>query len=124
MGYVHAVAHTLGGFYQVPHGLANAVILPYFLEHYGPAVHPRLAELADVAGVGGAGGSAERSEAFIEAIRAMNRQMGIPETIAGIRDEDVPRMIRRALEEGNPLYPVPKIFTERDMLTVYQRIRG
>ena len=38
VGYVHAVAHTLGGFYNAPHGLANAVILPYFLEEYGEKV--------------------------------------------------------------------------------------
>ncbi len=47
VGNVHAVAHTLGGFYHVPHGLANAVILPVMLEYYSSAVHDALAELAD-----------------------------------------------------------------------------
>ncbi len=51
VGYVHGIAHSLGGQYGVPHGLANAVILPYFLEEYGPACHKRLGELARESGV-------------------------------------------------------------------------
>jgi alcohol dehydrogenase class IV len=47
VGYVHAIAHTIGGFYKVPHGLANAIIMPHVLEYYGEAVHGRLATLAD-----------------------------------------------------------------------------
>ncbi len=46
VGYVHAIAHTLGGYYRVPHGLANAVILPYVLEYYGDTAHRPLSELA------------------------------------------------------------------------------
>ena len=53
VGYVHAVAHSLGGVYNVPHGRANAVILPMVLEAYGPAAHRRLAELARAAGIAG-----------------------------------------------------------------------
>lgn len=51
VGYVHAVAHSLGGKYNTPHGLANAVILPYVLKAYGPACHKRLARLARESGV-------------------------------------------------------------------------
>jgi len=51
VGYVHAIAHTLGGFYSVPHGLANAIILPYVLEYYGESVHQPLAELAEIVGI-------------------------------------------------------------------------
>ncbi len=46
VGYVHAVAHSLGGQYNVPHGLANAVLLPYVLEAYGKTIHKKLAALA------------------------------------------------------------------------------
>lgn len=51
VGYVHAIAHNLGGMYGVAHGLANAVILPYVLEYYGESAHKRLAELADLTGI-------------------------------------------------------------------------
>ena len=51
VGYVHAVAHSLGGQYNVPHGLANAVLLPYVLEAYGKTIYKKLAALAVAAGV-------------------------------------------------------------------------
>ena len=51
VGYVHAIAHNLGGMYNTPHGLANAVILPYVLEWYGPCIYKRLAKLADLIGI-------------------------------------------------------------------------
>ena len=51
VGYVHAVAHSLGGMYDTPHGLANAVILPYVLELYGSTIHKKLHDLSDAAGL-------------------------------------------------------------------------
>ena len=51
VGNVHAIAHTLGGLYNTPHGLANAVILPIVLEDYGEAVYAKLAHLAELTGV-------------------------------------------------------------------------
>lgn len=51
VGYVHAIAHSLGGEYNVPHGLANAVILPMMLEAYGKTIHKKLAHLAIAAGL-------------------------------------------------------------------------
>ncbi len=69
VGYVHAIAHTIGGLYNTPHGLANAIILPYILEFYGDIIHKRLAELADVAGVTKPGQTDdEKALAFIAAI--------------------------------------------------------
>ena len=47
VGYVHAVAHSLGGAYNVPHGLANAILLPFVLEAYGESIHKKLAHYAD-----------------------------------------------------------------------------
>lgn len=46
VGYVHAVAHSLGGRYNIPHGLANAVLLPIVLEAYGPCIYRKLHDLA------------------------------------------------------------------------------
>lgn len=124
VGNVHAIAHTLGGFYSVPHGLANAVILPYILDYYGEAVHKQLAELADIAGVGAhADTDAVKAEKFIEAIRELNASMNIPTTIEGIKDRDIPLMVERALAEANPFYPVPKIMNRVDMTGIYQAIK-
>ncbi len=123
VGYVHCIAHQLGGLYGVPHGLANAVILPYVLEYYGKTAHNPLAKLADIAGVGkGLGTDAEKAEAFIEAIKAMGRRMEIPEKFDQIKEEDIPTIVERALKEGNPLYPVPKIMSPEDCEKVVRQL--
>lgn len=115
VGYVHAIAHNLGGMYGIPHGLANAVILPYVLDYFGETAYKRLAELADVAGVSGqACGEREKAKNFIAAIRELNKKMGIPDKFEQIKDEDIPLIAERALKEGNPLYPVPKIMDIED----------
>ncbi|MBN1242350.1 MAG: iron-containing alcohol dehydrogenase [Spirochaetales bacterium] len=110
VGYVHAIAHKLGGLYGLPHGLANAVVLPHVLDWYGDAAAPALARLAGIAGVAKPGAAPEEAaRAFIAEIRAMNARMGIPEGFAEIRDGDVPAIVRSALREANPAYPVPRI---------------
>jgi alcohol dehydrogenase len=124
VGYVHAIAHTLGGFYSIPHGLANAIILPHVLEYYGDSVHKQLAELADTAGISRTSDTTEQKAAvFIEAIKKLNRDMSIPEKVSGISESDIPLMVKRALAEANPLYPVPKILTEKDLLQLYRSIK-
>ena len=114
VGYVHAIAHNLGGFYGIPHGLANAVILPYVLEYYGASAHKKLAKLSEIAGVKTDGSDKEKAEAFIEAIKTLNKNMNIPDGFDMIKDEDIPTIVERALKEGNPLYPVPKIMDKAD----------
>ena len=124
VGYVHAVAHTLGGFYGVPHGLANAVILPHVLKEYGKKAHKKLARLADAVGITGAN-IHEKAEKFIQAIRDLNASMDIPEKIQGkytIKEEDIPLMVKRALAEGNPLYPVPVIWGKKEIEKIYRSI--
>ncbi len=115
VGYVHAIAHNLGGMYGIPHGLANAVILPYVLDYFGETAYKRLAELSDIAGVSGpAQGDREKAKRFIAAIRELNAKMNIPTGFEQIKDEDIPLIAERALKEGNPLYPVPKIMDQAD----------
>lgn len=124
VGYVHAIAHTLGGFYSIPHGLANAVILPYVLEYFGKSVHKPLAELADLVGITGPADTREqKSEKFIAALKELNNSMNIPEKLRGIKEEDIPLLAERALAEANPLYPVPKILGKKDMYTLYNLIK-
>ena len=119
VGYVHAIAHNLGGLYGTPHGLANAVILPYVLDYYGDCIYPQLAKLADIAGVSAPGMStADKGKAFIAAIRQMNENMNIPSTFDMIKEEDIPLLVQRALKEGNPLYPVPLWRKGRTNITI------
>lgn len=123
VGYIHAVAHSLGGRYNIAHGLANAVLMPYFLEAYGPAVHKKLREMALVAGVADAGDSDEAAaKKFISAIRALNAEMGIPEKLSGIREEDIPVMAEHAAKEANPLYPVPVLMNAKELERFYRLV--
>lgn len=110
VGYIHAVAHSLGGQYNIPHGLANAVLMPYVLEAYGSCVHKKLYQLGLAAGVA-LQSDDERTgaEKFIAAIRELNRRMGIPNKLPGIQRADIPAMARHAHREANPLYPVPRL---------------
>lgn len=124
VGYVHGVAHSLGGQYATPHGLASAVILPYFLEEYGRTCRKplgRLARLCDLAGFDDDDESA--SEQFIAWVKEMNRFMEIPDSLGGIRTEDIPIMARHADKECNPLYPVPKLMDAKELEKMYYRIR-
>ena len=61
---------------------------------------------------------AEKGKAFIAEIRRMNKAMNIPEKFDMIKEEDMPILVKRALKEGNPLYPVPKIMDAKDCETV------
>ena len=125
VGYVHGVAHSLGGQYGLPHGLANAIILPWFLEEYGPACHHRLGELARKTGVAPADASdAEAAGIFIAWVREMNDSMGIPRTVDCIQSEDIPQMAAHADQESNPLYPVPKLMDAEELAHMYDVIAG
>ncbi|MFI3142389.1 MAG: iron-containing alcohol dehydrogenase [Clostridia bacterium] len=124
VGYVHAIAHNLGGMYHVPHGLANAIILPHILEYYGESAHARLATLAEVSGVMTTGSDKEKAEAFIQSIKDLNESMDIPSHFDMIKEEDIPTIVKRALKEGNPLYPVPKIMNYDDCEAVVRGLMG
>ena len=123
VGNVHAIAHNLGGFYGVPHGLANAIILPYVLDFYGETAYERLARLCECAGVAKAGQTDEQKALdFIQAIRDMNARMNIPDKIEKIQEKDIETIAKRACKEANPLYPVPRIMDLDDCIAIIHRL--
>ena len=120
VGYCHCVAHTLGGMYNVPHGLANAVLLPYVLRAYGSSVYGRLKNLAVATGIASEDTlPAVASERFIREIEAMERRMQIPDKLPHIQAADIPSLARYADKEGNPLYPVPRLMDRRELERFY-----
>lgn len=121
VGNVHAIAHTFGGFYNVPHGLANAIILPYVLTYYGKKVDKQLSELADLVDIRPQG-KQKKSQAFIEEIKKMNTRMKIANKIEIDSKEQIANMVERAYQEANPLYPVPKILSKKDFTNLYNQI--
>lgn len=121
VGYVHAIAHSLGGEYNVPHGLANAVILPMLLEAYGEKIHKKLARLAIAAGL--ADEDTPCSEAagqFIRAVKDMKKRFGIGDHIPEIQETDIPKLAHYADKEANPLYPVPVLMDAAKLESFYR----
>jgi len=111
VGYVHAFSHKVGGMYGVPHGLGNAILLPYVLDFLkdAPLAEQRLAELAVAIGAGQASEPrAALAQRFVERVRELNRTVGIPDKLAQLKSADVPQVARAAMIEAHRDYPVPK----------------
>jgi alcohol dehydrogenase class IV len=125
VGYVHAISHQIGAIYHLPHGLVNAVILPYVLDFYLDTATGPLAELARACGLAGTSEDAQTSaRKFIAEIRRLNGQVGIPATLDKVEAKDIPDLVRRALAEAHGTYPVPKYMTESDCQKVINLVAG
>ena len=123
VGYIHAIAHQLGALYHVPHGLANAIVMPYVLDFSKSSCAPRLADLARSAGLGGAQASdAELADAFIAHIRAMNQDMEIPDKVRELQREDYGTIIDRAFHEAHGTYAVPRYMDRRDAVALLDEL--
>ena len=123
VGNVHAIAHTLGGQYQVPHGFANAVILPYVLKYYGKTIYNRIDKLCRKVGfLDDIQSKQEKTEKFIEYIESLNKKFGFPDKIDELKEEDIETLAKRADKEANPLYPVPMIFSLKDFENIYRML--
>ena len=127
VGYVHAVAHSLGGLYGVPHGLANAVVLPVVMEAYGNKIHKKLAQVYDYCNLEGSGNGAEgdnpyKAQYIIDRIRELNRIMEIPDFIKEIKNQDIPEIVSMVLKESVPEYPVPVLFSRKEIIGIIEKI--
>ncbi len=125
VGYVHAVAHSLGGKYNIPHGLANAVILPYVLRKFGRKIYRKLWQLGVYAELFDRTTPYEvGAKLFIQKIEDMNRAMNIPTNIPEINPKDIAELACTAAKEANPLYPVPVLWTTKELTQIYQEVKN
>ena len=125
VGYVHAIAHSLGGKYNIPHGLANAIILPYVLKKYGRTIYKKLWEMGVYANLFDSNTSIEAgAKIFIEKIEDLNKSMNIGTSIPEIKGEDVPYLAITAEKEANPLYPVPVLYTAEQLEKIYYEVKN
>ena len=123
VGYIHAIAHSLGGKYGVPHGLANAIILPTMLKHYGQSVTNKLSKLAKITGVATDNDSKEiASQKFISWIEKLNKEFGIPNVVEQLNEDDINELSCIADKEANPLYPVPKLYDATELAEIYKKL--
>ena len=109
LGVVHGMAHPLGAFYDTPHGIANAVLLPYVMEYNAPCTGEKFKYIAEAMGVDTAGMSPdEYRAAAVGAVRQLSKDIGIPEKLheIGVKEEDLQALSESAFADvctgGNP----------------------
>lgn len=113
VGYVHSFSHALSALYDLPHGRTNAILLPILLDFYGESIYKKMAEISRYAGldkdIQGQPTDEELAKDLIGRIRALNTKFGIPDYVEEIKNKDIDTLVKKALDEANPGYPVPKI---------------
>lgn len=122
VGYVHAIAHGIGGMYHLQHGMINAIILPIVLEEYGGAVVGKLAKITDVVGITGATDQ-DKSKQLIQKLKELNHIFSIPTSIPEIQEEDIHYLATGAEKEGNPTYPTPVTWNVAQFEKVIRKIK-
>ena len=127
VGYVHALAHCLGGYYNVEHGYANAVILPYVLKAYWKIIYKKMNDIVDYIEPNNAFAfKEEKTTYFISKIIEMNKHMDISNDVLKdvIKEKDLDKLVNHAYKEANPLYPVPKLFTKKEKKDILLEIKN
>ena len=113
VGYVHAIAHQFGGLYHTPHGLANAIMLPFVLKFSHPAIVGRLAQLAVAARLGTTSEDEDvLAQKFLDAVDQLNQDLGIPTSLAALKESDIPALAKAACWEAHTGYPVPRYMSQ------------
>jgi len=121
LGYVHAMAHQLGGFYDLPHGVCNALLLPHVQEYNAKVVPDRLKDIAKAMGVDVANMTDEQgAAAAITAIKALSVAVNIPEnlTLLGVKAEDIPTLAENALKDACG-FTNPKQATHEEICQIF-----
>lgn len=119
VGYVHALAHSLGGEYNLPHGYLNAVLLPHLLRKYGKKASKKLCYLAEILNLD----NQKKETAVIEYIEDLKEKLNIPKTFGDIiQEKDIPYLAKHAAKEANPLYPVPKEMNRKELEEILKEL--
>ena len=122
VGNVHAIAHQLGAKYGIPHGLANAMVLPSVLDFCREEAQARLAELAVITGIGQKGeDEAQLSHRFIQAVRDLRTEVGILDYSEKIKEADFDDITAAAIAEGS-MYPVPRLLEGKSTLLILGKL--
>ncbi|BDY03822.1 L-threonine dehydrogenase [Ferrimonas sp. YFM] len=122
LGYVHAMAHQLGGFYDLPHGVCNAILLPHVQAYNAQVVPERLADVARCMGIDTTGmTAADGAEAALNAIRELSKDIGIPANLTelGVKEEDIPTLATNALNDACGLTN-PKQATHEEISAIFR----
>jgi len=122
LGYVHAMAHQLGGFYDLPHGVCNAILLPHVLAYNFDAVPNKLIDIAKAMGVDvGKINTREIGDKVIESINQLSQEIGIPSRLKelGVKEEDIKELSQNALKDVCG-FTNPKKATLEDIINIFK----
>ena len=124
VGYVHALSHSLSGEFNLPHGYANAILLPVVLEYYGKSIYKKLSLVSDYLNLIDKNSSKkDKAKAIINWIYELNNLMGIPRKFSlCIKEDDIKKLVFHSLKEANPSYPVPKVLSSSDLSNIYHLV--
>jgi alcohol dehydrogenase len=123
IGYVHAIAHQMGGYYHVPHGLANAVLLPHILDFSFENALCRYAELAIAAGLATREDSqVAAAHKFVAGVKALNKTLNIQTDFPELKANDIAELAKRAVREAYCEYPVPKLMNRAQCESVLKKL--
>ena len=124
LGLVHGMAHPMGSLHDIPHGVANALLLPTIMEFNMPKCVEKFGVIAQTMGVDTTGMSAqEAAQAAVDAVKALSIRVGIPQTLTalGIKEEDIPALAAQAIANvctpGNP-----RDVTEAEIVELYKKV--
>jgi len=124
VGNVHAIAHALGGKYNLPHGYLNAIILPHILDLYKSKSKKKLSHLAILIGVGKSENKAiDNATLFIDYIKSLNKTFNLPVKIKEIKEEDIEALAKASYKEAVPLYPCPVLFDLNEFKKIYKSLK-
>ena len=124
LGLVHGMAHPMGSLHDIPHGVANALLLPTIMEFNMPKCIEKFGVIAKTMGVDTTGMTAEQAaQAAVDAVKALSIRVGIPQTLSelGIKEEDIPALAAQAITDvctpGNP-----RDVTEAEIVELYKKV--
>jgi alcohol dehydrogenase class IV len=120
---VHSLAYPLGGTFNIPHGLANSILLPYVMEFNRSACETKFAKIADVLGVTGEEKEDEKAKIAVEKIVKLSKEIGIPQKLReiGIPRDAIPKMAEIALNVKRLIMNNPRKVTLNDAIGIYER---
>lgn len=122
LGYVHAMAHQLGGLLDMPHGVANAVLLPYVCEYNIISNPQRFADIAEFMGENIEGLSVrDAADVAIDAMKQLSQDVGIPAGLGslGVKESDLELMAENALKDGNA-FSNPRVGNQQDIIGIFK----
>lgn len=121
VGYIHALAHSIGGKYHLSHGYCISILLLPVLREYKSAIDKRISNIVDY--VYSDNNIKNKKEYFLSQIEKLEKKMSIPTAFNCIKEEDIPSLIDHALKEANPLYPVPKELGYKELEEIIREVK-